>query len=102
TFRDQYGREYLRRATDLHYHGMYFELRGFQCIVLLDWRELRPNAEWPWDRLCDELHGAGVPNVHHQLAMLRLRPVHDGLREALHPATVHTLAQIGDELAGFQ
>ena len=82
-YRDAHGLEYLRRATDLHWHGMSFDLHGFQCVVLLDWRELWPNAEWPWDRLCDQLNGAGVPNVHDEMAMLRLVPLHEALREAL-------------------
>lgn len=99
-YRDSYGLEYLRRATDIHYHGMTFDLRGFQCVVLLDWHELRPNAEWPWDRLCDALQGRGVRNIHEELAMLRLRPVHDALREAVGPASVHMLAEIADEISG--
>jgi glycosidase len=100
-FRDQYGLEYLRRATDIHYHGMHFELRGFQCLVYLDWHELHPNAEWPWDRLCDQLGGRGVSNIHQEVQMLRLRPVHDALRDAVSPAAVHTLAQVADTLAGL-
>jgi len=100
-FRDQYGLEYLRRATDIHYHGMTFELRGFQCLVYVDWHELHPNPEWPWDRLCDHLGGRGVANIHQELQMLRLRPIHDALREAISPAAVHTLAQVADELAGL-
>lgn len=99
-YRDGDGLEHLRRATDIHYHGMSFELHGFECMVLLDWRELRPNAEWPWDRLCDTLAGRGVHSVHEELAMLRLRPLHDALREAVGPASVHMLASIADDLAG--
>ena len=98
-YRDTHGLEYLRRATDIHFHGMHFDLRGFQCVVLLDWRELRPNADWPWDRLCDSLHGGGVPDVHQEMAMFRLRPLHDALREAVGEAAVQTLAEIAAELA---
>ena len=98
-YRDTHGLEYLRRATDIHFHGMHFDLRGFQCIVLLDWRELRPNAEWPWDRLCDSLHGRGVPDAHQEMAMFRLRPLHDALREAIGEAAVQTLAEIAGEVA---
>ena len=97
-YRDTHGLEYLRRATDIHFHGMHFDLRGFQCVVLLDWRELRPNAEWPWDRLCDSLQGRGVPDVHREIAMFRLRPLHDALREAIGQAAVQTLAEIAGEL----
>jgi hypothetical protein len=100
-YRDTHGLEYLRRATDLHYHGMSFDLHGFQCVVMLNWHEMRPNAEWPWDRLCDSLAGRGVPDVHQEMAMFRLRPIHDALREAIGPASVHTLAAIADQLAGF-
>jgi hypothetical protein len=62
---------------------MHFSLRGYQYAVLLDWRERRSTAEWPWDRLCDELRGAGVPNADEALVKLRLRPLHDALREVL-------------------
>jgi hypothetical protein len=98
-YRDTHGLEYLRRATDLHWRGLTFELRGFQCVVLLDWRALQPNAEWPWDRLCDSLNGAGVRSIHDELAKLRLRPLHDALRAAISPANVRALAELADEIA---
>ncbi len=101
-FRDNHGLEYLKRATDIHWHGMTFDLSGFQCVVLLDWRELRPNAEWPWDRLCDALAGRGVPNVHDEMALMRMKPLHDTLREAVSHGNVFMLAEIADEFAGFR
>jgi len=94
------GLEYLRRATDIHQHGLSFDLGGFQCAVLLDWRERRSSAEYPWDWLCDTLQGAGVPNLDDELAKLRLRPLHDALGEAIGPASLHALAEIAGELAG--
>jgi hypothetical protein len=78
---------------------MHFDLRGFQSLTLLDWRELWPNAEWPWDRLCDDLAGRGVPDVHEEMAMLRFRPLHDALREALSSANVRALAKAANEFA---
>jgi glycosidase len=89
--RDNHGLEYLRRASDIHHHGMHFDLNGFQSVVLLGWHERRPSAEWPWDRLHDHLAGAGVPNLDDALSMLRLRPLHDALREALSPHNLHLL-----------
>src|SRR6185503_16760129 len=100
-FKDQHGLEYLRRATDIHYHGMTFELGGFECVVYVDWHELHSSAEWPWDRLCDQLSGRGVHSVHEELQMLRLRHVHEALREAISPWAVHALAQTADEIAGL-
>jgi hypothetical protein len=100
-YRDTHGLEYLRRATDIHWRGLSFELRGFQCVTLLDWRELWPNAEWPWDRLCDQLNGAGVANVHDEIALLRLRPVHEALREVINSANIQILADVANEFAGY-
>ncbi|MGA1981290.1 MAG: alpha-amylase family glycosyl hydrolase [Acidobacteriaceae bacterium] len=96
-YRDTHGLEYLRRATDIHYHGMHFDLRGFQCVVLLDWRELCSSAEWPWDALCDQLRGAGVPNLDQEVIRLRLRPLFDTLRQAISADNIRTLATIACE-----
>ncbi len=78
--------EYLRRVTDVHHNGLTFDLRGFQYIVLLNFRELRSTAEQPWDQLHDMLHGAGVYSLEEAVARLRLRPVHDALRETIQQA----------------
>jgi hypothetical protein len=56
------------------------DLHAYQCHVFLDWRELRATAEQPWDRLCDQLNGSGVPNLGDALVNLELRPVHIALR----------------------
>lgn len=77
------GLEYLRRAHDLEQHGFTTDLRGYQYVVWSEWHELRSTAAEPWDRLCDALGGAGVYNLHEALSKLRLRPLHDALRQAL-------------------
>jgi hypothetical protein len=77
--------DFLRRSSDLDRSGFTIDLRGYQYAVLLHWRELRPTADHPWDRLSDELHGAGVPSLEEALVKLRLRPLHDALRQALAP-----------------
>ncbi len=89
--------EYLRRASDIRQQGMSFDLHGFECRVLLNWRELRSTAEYPWDRLCDELHGMGVQSLDYELSRLRLRPLHHALAEALSPANIHAVAQLAEE-----
>jgi hypothetical protein len=88
------GLEYLRRATDIHHHGLRFELRGFQYAALLDWRELRSSAEQPWDALCDALHGEGVYSVEEALMRLRLRPVHEALHQAINGNNVCSIAEV--------
>ncbi len=90
------GLEYLRRASDLLDRGLTLDLHAYQCHVFLDWRELRPTAEQPWDRLCDWLNGRGVPNLEDALVNLELRPVHDALRQLLDPGMVRLLADLAE------
>jgi hypothetical protein len=90
--------QYLRRATDLVYHGLHVELRGYQYIVLLDWRELRASADQPWDRLCDTLNGAGVYNLEQALAQLRLQPLYEALRQVV-SYDLHLFTEVAMELA---
>ena len=99
-YRDTQGLEYLRRATEIHFRGLTFSLGGFQSIVLLGWHELWPNAEWPWDRLCDSLEGRGVRSIHDEMTRMRLRPLHNSLREVITSANIQTLAGLALDLTG--
>jgi len=93
------GLEYLRRAREVRDGGLRFELHAYQSHVLVDWRELTPTAEWPWDKLCDYLHGRGVANLEDALVNLELQPVHEALRHLLEPAVVRALAAQAEEMA---
>ena len=90
------GLEYLRRASELREHGLTVELHAYQSHVFLDWRELKPTAQQPWDKLSDQLAGRGVPNLDDALVDLGLRPVHDALRKLLDPAVVRQFADLAD------
>jgi glycosidase len=95
------GLEYLRRASDLSERGLTLDLRAYQCHVFLDWRELRATPAQPWDRLCDQLNGCGVPSLDDALVNLELRPVHDALHRQLDPAIVHLLADLAEHPRGL-
>lgn len=96
-FRDSLtGLQYLRRTHDLHERGLTLDLHAYQCHVFLDWIELRPTADKPWDRLCDFLNGRGVPSLEDALIQLELQPVHDALRHLLEPDMVRTLADLAE------
>jgi hypothetical protein len=82
------GLEYLRRARDFRDHGLTVDLRGYQHLVLLDWRELQPSEAYPWDRLCDALHGSGVYSVDEALSQLRLQPLVDTLHRTISEETI--------------
>jgi hypothetical protein len=87
------GLEYLRRARDFRDHGLTVDLRGYQHLVLLDWRELRPSEAYPWDRLCDALHGSGVYSVDEALSQLRLQPLVDTLHRTISEETIQMFAK---------
>ena len=93
------GLEYLRRASAFRDHGLTLDLRGYQHVVLLDWRELRPSSSEPWDRLCDALHGSGVHSVDEALSQLRLRPIVDALHQVICDANVQAFSDVAHELA---
>ncbi len=89
--------EYLRRAGEVLDRGLFLDLHAYECHVLLDWRELRPSEEAPWDRLCDWLGGRGVPNLGEALVNFELRPVHEALRAQLDPVLVRQVAGLAEE-----
>jgi hypothetical protein len=89
--------EYLRRADEVLDRGLFLDLHAYECHVFLDWRELRPTEEAPWDRLCDWLGGRGVANLGEALVNFELRPVHEALRAQLEPMLVRQVAGLAEE-----
>jgi len=90
------GLSYLKRARDLLERGFRLNLHAYQSHVFLDWRELHATAQQPWDRLCDQLNGRGVPNLEDALVDLELRPAHDALRKLLDPDVVRLFADLAE------
>jgi hypothetical protein len=90
------GLEYLRRGNELDEHGLTFHLGAYQCHVLMDWHEKWATAENPWDRLCDQLNGRGVPNLEDALVDLELQPVHNALRSLLDHDMVRKLSDLAE------
>jgi glycosidase len=93
------GLEYLRRNNDFD-HGLRVELQAYKCYVFTDWHEMRPTAEYPWDRLADHLNGRGVPSLVDELVNLELQPVHSALRHLMDPQTVRMFADAAEHPRG--
>ena len=91
------GLEYLRRLKDVVEQGLSFDLRAYECHVFLDWRVMDSTAERPWDRLADELKGAGVPSLDEALLNLELQPLHDTLRSIFDLGLVRMLTGLAEE-----
>ncbi len=90
------GLEYLQRSGDLADRGMTFHLHAYQCHVLMDWHEKWASAEKPWDRLCDQLNGSGVPSLEDALIDMELQPVHQALRHLLDQDTIRLLTDLAE------
>lgn len=90
------GLEYLRRASDIADRGLTFNLHAYQCHVLMDWHEKWATAEKPWDRLCDQLNGRGVPSLEDSLVEMELQPVHQALRQFLDADMIRLLTDIAE------
>jgi len=90
------GLEYLRRAIDVAEQGLTFHLHAYQCHVLMDWHEKWASAEKPWDRLCDQLKGRGVPSLEDALIDLGLQPVHHALRALFDQDSVRMLTDMAE------
>ncbi len=90
------GLHFLRRGSDLAERGLTLDLHAYQCHVFLDWQERQSTAEFPWDRLCDQLNGRGVPNLEEALLTLELEPVHDALRAQLDSGIVRLFADLAE------
>ena len=91
------GLEYLKRAEDVIDRGLTLELHAYQSHVFMDFRELRPTVQQPWDKLSDWLNGRGVPNLGDELVNLELRPMHDALRRLLDPTFVLHFADLAEQ-----
>jgi hypothetical protein len=94
------GLEYLRRSSDLRNQGLTLDLRGYQHVALLNWRELRSTAVQPWDRLCDALHGSGVYNLDEALSKLQIRPLLEALRGAVSTTNIELFTSLSIQMAG--
>jgi hypothetical protein len=90
------GLEYLRRANEFAERGLTFHLHAYQCHVLMDWHEKWATAEHPWDRLCDQLNGRGVPSLDDALIDMELQPMYQALRSLLDQDMIRTLTDLAE------
>jgi glycosidase len=76
-FRDhRSGQEFIRSCSLVREQGIYFSVGGYQYILFLDFRIVRPSKLKPYDRVCRELNGRGVSSVELEALSMSLRPIH--------------------------
>ena len=91
------GLEFLRPSAEIMGEGFAWKLEAFEYRVFTGFDVVHATETLPYDRLCDELAGRGVPSVEQAAKELYLRPVHRPLREALGPGHLAWLAAGWDE-----
>ncbi len=74
--------EHLIKGSDVHDHGMYFSLKGYQYKIFLDFKEIF-DSDGSYDRLYRTIGNNGVPSVEQAFIEMNLIPIHDSLKEAL-------------------
>lgn len=89
------GLEYIRHKNEMG-DSFAWELGAFKYHVLTQFRSVSASAERPYDALAAELGGRGVPSIDRALVELRLKPIHEPLREALGKGHVDHLLEKGD------
>jgi glycosidase len=91
-FRDHNaGLEYLRNCRELHESGVFVSLKGYQYIVLIDFRVVEDSIAYPYHQLAQYLGGRGVPSVDEALRELMVAPVRAPFRELVNADTFRRL-----------
>ncbi|WP_348261584.1 alpha-amylase family glycosyl hydrolase [Telmatobacter sp. DSM 110680] len=90
------GLEYLRRANEFASRGITLQLSAYQCHVFMDWHEKWASAEKPWDRLCDQLNGRGVPSLDDALVDMELQPLYQSVHALLDQDMIRLLTDLAE------
>ncbi len=89
------GLEYLRRATDIHHHGLRLICVASNTSSCWTGASSAPPPISRGTALCDSLHGEGVHSVDEALAKLRLRPLHEAFHQAINKECLLICGAIG-------
>jgi glycosidase len=76
--------EYLTPGSDFQNFGRYFYLKGYEYIVLLDFREIY-DVDGTYRKLNDYLHGRGVYSVEEAKRELSLASLHQSISQLFEP-----------------
>jgi hypothetical protein len=70
------GLWFLRNSKDLHEHGLFVMLRGYEAQVYLDIHEVCDDTQGNWAKLHHELGGRGMPNPEDAMEDLAFGPLY--------------------------
>ncbi|NNM68104.1 MAG: alpha-amylase [Spirochaetales bacterium] len=87
------GLIYVRASRDLINSGLYVELNGYQHQVFWDLQEVQDSSSYPIARLCNELNGAGVFDIHEAMMDMTHRSIYQGFNEVFNPGSFRSFAE---------
>ena len=77
------GLEYLRSSRELREKGLYVELKEYQFHVFLDFREIKDDVDYSWQKLYAHLNGSGANSLDEARKQLRYGELNDAFRAIL-------------------
>ena len=87
------GLEYIRSNRELHEKGLFAELKAYQCMVLLDFRQVHDDEWRQYSHLEGFLNGRGVPSIDEALKEIFLQPIHRPFRELVNAGFMNWLME---------
>ncbi len=88
------GLEYIRKNQEIYERGLFFDLRAYQSVALIEFREIEDNEWNHYAHLHDFLGGSGVPSVEEALQNIIYQQLHKTFRELI-------LVNLNDGFVGF-
>ncbi len=77
---------FIRPSRDIAEEGLFIALDGYQSQIFLDIHEVEDTDHGRWRRLCDELSGRGVADLHAAFQDLFLRDLYAAFLEVAKPS----------------
>ncbi len=91
-FKDQITQlECLFSTREIREEGIRVTLDGYKYHLFLDFREDFASVDKPYHQLAERLNGRGVRSIDEELALLRLEPLHERIRNLLTESTLSTM-----------
>lgn len=98
-FRDRItGLEYIRQGRDLAERGLFVKLRGYQCCVFSDFREVK-DTDHAWASLTKRLAGQGVPDMEEAYQEVVLAPLLEAFDLVMNAHLLHVVAAAREDEA---
>jgi len=89
--------EYIRNSRELCENGLYADLSGYQCMVLMDFRIVADSDTRRYSELAAYLSGRGVPSIDDALRELMVAPIRIPFRELVNADMVKRVIEARTE-----